>query len=106
MRKKVKFDGHEFDSEKEAKRYGELMSMQRTGLISNLQCQVPYTLMDGYIENGKIIGQITYIADFTYTDEFSKKTIIENTKGYRTEVYKFKKKMLEAIYPELEIKEL
>lgn len=34
------------------------------------------------------------------------KTIIVDTKGYRTEVYKLKKKIFEFKYPDLEIKEV
>ena len=35
-----------------------------------------------------------------------KKTIIEDTKGYRNEVYKLKKKIFEYKYPDLEITEI
>ena len=46
------------------------------------------------------------MADFVYYDLKKQKTIIEDTKGFRTEVYKIKKKIFEYKYPELEIKEV
>ena len=49
---------------------------------------------------------MTYVADFKYYDVNQQRTIVEDTKGYRTEVYKVKKKLFEYKYPELEIREL
>ena len=68
--------------------------------------QVRYKVLDGFKKNGKTYLPITYIADFVYYDKFLKKTVVEDTKGYRTEVYKIKKKLFESRYKELEIVEL
>ena len=46
------------------------------------------------------------MADFVYTDVKTGKTIVEDTKGYRNEVYKIKKKIFEYVYKDLEIKEI
>ena len=46
------------------------------------------------------------IADFVYYDNFKGQKIVEDTKGYRTEIYKLKKKIFEYKYPDLEIKEV
>lgn len=104
--KKIIIDGIEFDSEKEGNRYIQLKMLKKAGMIKDLQLQVPYVILDGYKKNGKTIRAITYKADFVYYDIFLKKTIVEDTKGYRTEVYKLKKKMFESRYPELEITEI
>lgn len=104
--KKIRIDGHDFDSKKEAKRYTELKLLQQAQLITDLQMQVRYKVLDGFKKNGKTYLPITYIADFVYYDKFLKKTVVEDTKGYRTEVYKIKKKLFESRYKELEIVEL
>ena len=91
--KKIIWNGEKFDSQKELKRYKELINMEKAKLISDLQRQVPFTIHDGYTKNGKKIRAIKYIADFVYYDKFKNKTIVEDTKGYRTEVYKIKKQL-------------
>lgn len=97
--KKVKLDGMVYDSKKEAKRAAVLEQQERYGLITNLQKQVTFELQPGYTNNqGKKIRPITYIADFVYNKDG--KTIIEDTKGFRTDTYKVKKKIFEYKYPE------
>lgn len=80
--------------------------MERQGLIKDIRLQVKFELQAKYKKNNKTIRAINYIADFTYFDVNKDKTIIIDTKGYRTEVYKLKKKIFEYIYPDLEIKEI
>ena len=41
-----------------------------------------------------------------YFDNEKKKTIVEDVKGYKTDVYKLKKKLFERKYMNLEIKEI
>lgn len=97
--KKVEIDGVVYDSKKEAKRAAILEQQERYGMITNLQKQVTFELQPGYTNNqGKKIRPITYIADFVYEKEGKK--IVEDTKGYRTETYKVKKKIFEYKYPE------
>lgn len=104
--RKVIIDGHIFDSQKEGNRYVELKLLEKAKLIKDLQLQVPFVILDGYKKNGKIVRAITYVADFVYFDNFLNKTIVEDTKGFRTEVYRIKKKMFEARYPDMEISEI
>lgn len=104
--KKTSIDGIKFDSQKEANRYLELLAFQKAGFIQDLHRQVRFELQPSYKKNGKIIRAITYIADFVYYDIFKGEKIVEDTKGYRTEIYKLKKKIFEYKYPELEIKEV
>ena len=86
--KKIAVDGIKFDSKREAQRYGALQLMLKAGLISNLRLQVPYQI----VINGKKCFK--YLADFVYDD--GGKEIIEDVKGFRTPVYRLKKKIVEA----------
>jgi hypothetical protein len=112
--KKVVIDGIKFDSQKEGNRYIELKQKERLGLIFDLKLQVKYELQPSYKLNGKTIRSINYLADFVYretikneegTRELKYKTIVEDTKGYRTDVYKLKKKLFEYKYG-IEIEEV
>lgn len=87
---KGEVDNLRFDSQKEKARYGELKMMQRAGMISNLELQVVYILM----VNGMSVGR--YIADFRYKK--ADRMIVEDCKGFKTPVYRLKKKLMEAIY--------
>ena len=46
-----------------------------------------------------------YIADFVYTDTESGETIVEDTKGYRTDAYKIKRKLMLWVH-NIKIREL
>jgi hypothetical protein len=97
---RVVVDGIEFDSIKEAKRYGTLKILQKAGEISDLKLQVR---MDILVNSKKIAA---YIADFTYMEKGS--YVVEDVKSEFTRknpVYRLKKKLIEAIY-NLKIKEV
>ena len=104
--KKVAINGKVFDSKKEAKRYCELIKLEQSGLIKDLETQKKFLLLDTFKKNGKMFKPIYYYADFVYFDIYSKKTIVEDVKGVKTQVYKIKKKLFEFIYPNLTIKEI
>ena len=104
--KKVIFDNIVFDSKKEKKRYYELSLLQRANEIKDLELQVEYELQPAFKKNGISYRKISYIADFKYFDNKLNKWIVEDTKGFRTDVYKIKKKLFEYKYPDLEIKEI
>lgn len=104
--KKVFVDGEEFDSQLEANRWYELKLLQRAKQIEYLRRQVKFELQPSYKRNGKNIQAINYIADFVYYDLNKKKIVVEDTKGFKTETYKLKKKIFEYIHPELEITEI
>ena len=88
--RKVRFYGMLFDSVKEAERYLELLSWQKQGRISGLERQVAFELVPPQ-KDGKVRA-VKYIADFVYKQDG--KTVVEDTKGYRTEVYRLKKKLM------------
>ena len=104
--RKVQIDGITFDRLKEANRYSELKLLEKAGLIKDLTLQPRFNLQESFKKNGKSIGKIDYIADFMYFDNEKKKTIVEDVKGYKTDVYKLKKKLFERKYMNLEIKEI
>lgn len=104
--KKVKIDGMLFDSQLEANRYFQLKLLEKAKEIKDLRRQVTFELQPKYKKGNKYILPINYIADFVYYDVKKKKTIVEDTKGFKTEVYKIKKKMFEYLYYDLEITEI
>lgn len=104
--KKVTVDGITFDSKKEANRYCELRLLEKVGKIKDLQLQQRFELQPSFKKKGKTIRAITYVADFTYFDLEWNRIVIEDTKGYKTEVYMLKKKLFEYKYPELTITEV
>lgn len=90
-----------YDSKKEANRAMELQYMEKAGLIRDLQEQVRFILQEEYVNNeGKKVHPISYLADFTYTQNGQK--VIEDTKSpaTRTQVYLLKKKIVMYKYPE------
>lgn len=93
--RKTTVDGIIFDSKAEAERYKELKRLEIMGVIKGLELQKPYRLCKGRWENGKPFS-ITYKADFVYT--LDGETIVEDVKGYRTEAYQLKKKLMRAVY--------
>lgn len=84
-----------YASRKEHRRANELHLLQRAGVISNLREQVPYTLIPTQrSSDGRVIERAcSYIADFVYTDQHGN-TIVEDTKGMRTDVYRIKRKLM------------
>lgn len=102
--KTVEVQGIRFDSKKEANRYLELKLKERAGEIQNLELQPEFELQPKFRKNGVTFRAIKYRADFKYTDHG--KTVIEDVKGMKTDVYKIKRKLFEYCYPELTIKEV
>nr|DAO35340.1 MAG TPA: Endonuclease [Caudoviricetes sp.] len=75
--------GIRFDSQKEARRYDELMVMLRAGIISDLRLQPQFTLQESYVtETGERIRAVRYTADFSY--KFGGKLVIEDVKSKPT----------------------
>lgn len=104
--KKVIIDDIKFDSVKESRRYTELKWLEKANEISELRLQVPFELQPSFKKDGKTYRKIEYIADFVYYDIKKDKYIVEDTKGFKTDVYLLKKKIFEYKYPHLTIKEI
>lgn len=103
--KKIIIDGIEFDSKKEGYRYKELRLLERAGLIKDLELQKEYILQDKFKINNKTVRKISYIADFSYIAVKDNKLHVIDVKGFKTEVYKLKKKLFEYKYG-IEIEEV
>ena len=81
-----------FHSKKEAKRYQELLLLQKAGEIKELELQYAFE----FCVDGKRIFR--YYADFVYQDK-DDNMIVEDVKGgIKTPVYRLKKKLVEAYY--------
>ena len=107
---KVVYDGIEFDSKREAKRYQQLKLMEKAGVICDLKMQVKRELIPAQYINGKCVERaVTYTSDFEYyvLKPLRQKTvmaepdamaigqhIVEDAKGMRTDVYRLKKKLM------------
>ena len=119
---KTTIDGITFDSKKEAKRYTELKLLEKAGHITHLELQPEYQIT---INGAKICK---YKADFRYftvraennersynsKGEWQTPTktgdkegqIVEDVKGFKTPIYRLKKRLVEASYPGTLIKEV
>lgn len=99
---KTEADGVVFASKREADRYRELMSQRQRCVITHLelQPQFPLTVLtpDG---TAIVIGR--YIADFRYQRDG--RDVIEDAKGMKTDMYRWKKRHVEAQYG-IEIEEV
>ena len=93
---KTVVDGITFDSKREAKRYGELKLLERSGAISDLRRQVRYELIPAFDVQGKHYRPTSYVADFVYVDAKTGTEVVEDVKGYRTDVYRLKAKLFAA----------
>lgn len=91
--KKTMAGGKLFDSGKEARRYSELRLLEKSGKISGLKNQVRFLLQPSFVSAGVTHRKIEYVADFVYLDSMGD-MIVEDTKGFKTELYKLKKKLL------------
>lgn len=90
---KVKADDLVFDSKKERRRWQELLLMEKAGEISNLQRQVKYVLIPSQKINGRVVErECSYVADFVYKEKG--REVVEDVKGFRTDVYKIKRKLM------------
>lgn len=104
--KKIIIDGISFDSKREGNRYIELKLLEKAGKIKDLELQHQYELQPSFRKNGKTIRAITYVADFTYFDLERMRIVVEDVKGFKTDVYMLKRKLFEYKFPELTIVEV
>jgi len=90
-------DGITFDSQKEADYYCKLKLLKKAGEIEEFELQPEFELLPP--EEDRVTGRgIYYRADFRVKYPDGREEIID-TKGYKTPVYKLKKKLLLAKYP-------
>ncbi len=95
-------DGIRFHSKKEARRYSELKLLEKAGKIRNLSLQPEFPC--------HVVGQEVpigvYRGDFSYNETApGSRFIIEDVKGVKTPLYRWKKKHVQAEY-RIEIREV
>ena len=107
--KKITVNGIVFDSHKEARRYGELRLLERSGAITNLARQVEYELLPvqkqtteytdkkGKTRHKTVVLEraVKYIADFVYYDK-NGQMVVEDVKSdiTKTKEYILKRKLM------------
>lgn len=96
--KRVREDGHTFDSKAEHAEYLRLKLLQRAGQISELHVHTRFPLD----VNGRRIG--TYTDDFDFRE--NGRLVISDVKGVATDAYKMKRELMLALYPDAEFREL
>jgi hypothetical protein len=124
--KEITVNGNRFDSRPEARRYSQLLILEKAGIITDLKRQVVFELIPSQFEEyetgeifkrGNLKGQpkvarrcleksVKYIADFTYYDEYGK-FIVEDTKSEATKTKDFViKRKLMLFFNNIKIKEI
>lgn len=95
--RKFVYDGMKFDSRGEANRWQELTLLAAANIIHQLvrQVRIPIEV------NG--VKVCDYIADFAYKEGAVQ--VVEDFKGYKTDIYKLKKKLFCAINPHITFRE-
>lgn len=93
-----------YASKREAARASRLRLMQEAGAIRNLQEQVRFLLIPK--QDGE--RACHYVADFVYEEwglaHYDDKTVsgwrkvVEDCKGYRTEIYRIKRKLMQMVH--------
>lgn len=78
----------DFVSKLEADTATKLYALESCGQITDLQMQVPITLVEG--KDG--VARIVYVADFVYKDKDGAQHVVD-AKGVKTAVYRLKKRM-------------
>lgn len=102
---RVIVDGYTFDSKAEAKRYGSLKLLQEVGEIRDLKVHPRFCLQPTFYYQDERISGIYYEGDFSYIKDDGA-TVVEDVKGFKTDVYRLKRKMFLHTYPEYELIEV
>lgn len=105
--KSIVIDGHFFPSLLEGRRYGQLKMLQRTGIIRDLKLQPRFDLSAG----GEKVAE--YRADFSYEERLKSdgpfpawRSVVEDTKGVMTPLYRLKKALFLRLYPQHDFREI
>ena len=71
-----------------------LHALQKAGEIKDLKEQVSYEL----IPKDELGRAIRYVADFAYWDIRRGKHVVQDVKGFRTDVYKLKRRLMWKVH--------
>lgn len=84
--------GLTFASRAEARRYGELLLLERAGAISDIVLQPRFQLL----VNGTKVG--TYVGDFAYRENNILRVEDVKSAATKTPVYKIKRNLMKALH--------
>ena len=96
--RKVQTEEASFASEKEHRRYLELKLLEAAGKIHDLKLQVRFELAPSYVYRGRKVPPLRYFADFAYFKHDDLVQIVEDCKGFQTDVYKIKRHLLKTVH--------
>lgn len=95
---KTEVNGIMFDSKAEARRYGQLLMLERAGQIRQLERQVVFVLVPAVILNGRKKPAVRYVADFKYYDFKKLNFVIEDVKGVITPLFRAKQHLMKHVH--------
>jgi hypothetical protein len=93
-------DGVLFDSKREAKRWAELLLLERAGRITRLVRQITFILAPSV----KIAGEkrarpaLRFKADFGYFDRATAETVVEDAKGYADTAFRIRQHLMKSVH--------
>lgn len=91
--------GLRFASKAEAKRYGQLLLLERAGAITGITTQPRFPLSVNTVALG------AYVADFSYHENGILVVEDVKSKATKTPLYQLKKKLVKALYG-IDVKEI
>ena len=106
--KRLTVDGERFDSYAEYQRWEDLKLLEKAGEIRGLERQVriplkcgadPIKIRSARYPNGRAV---VYIADFAYFEGNAR--VFEDKKGMDTRVSRLKRAIVEAMYPDVQVR--
>ncbi len=96
--KRCVVQGITFASQKEGKRYQELLVIEKAGWIKDLVLQPQFYLQEAFRDSsGRKWRPIVYVADFQYWSDGAR--VVEDVKGMKTPAYRIKAKLFRFKYP-------
>ena len=100
------YNGIVFASKAEMNRYKQLLLIEKSGAIQDLELQPEYLLQDKYTHmlTQRKYSAIKYKGDFRYKENGH--VVVEDVKGHITKEYAIKKKILLKLYPDIDFREI
>ena len=99
---KARINGIEFDSLNESRYYIHVLKAVKAGTVKSFELQKPFEIVPPHVRSGRKVRKAEYISDFVlHMADGSTKVI--DVKGIETDVFKLKKKLVEYLYPDVEI---
>lgn len=103
--KRTTRNGYNFDSLLEADRFQQLTLAEKAGEIADLTVHPTFELQPAFTDQtGKKHRAIIYEADFYYLDTATDRFIIEDVKGYTTDLFRLKLKLFLYRYRDADLR--